>query len=150
MIRTWLVFIGAALGACNNVNSGPGGPPNTGGVDAPTHTGSDSGTTNPFCDHNDCICPPNTPCAFECAPGSQCDVQTGLGSTVAVQCLASDTCEVECHNSSSCRVDCAGRNDCQVTCPAGACTVTNIPITDPNVSCDGGPSTRTDTTASCP
>jgi hypothetical protein len=28
--------------------------------------------------------------------------------------------------------------------------VTSIPITDPNVSCNGGPPTRTATTASCP
>jgi hypothetical protein len=125
MIRTWFVLV--AFGACNNV-----------------------GSNNPFCDGNDCVCPPATPCAFECQPDSQCDVQTGVGSTVTVQCLATETCEVECHNAASCRVDCAGRNDCQVTCPSGACTVTNIPETDPNVSCGGAPASRTATTASCP
>ena len=147
MIRTSLVVMFIALGACNTVNSGPG----PGGVDAGPTGGRDGGSNNnAFCDGNDCVCPPATPCAFDCQPGSQCDVQSGVGSTVAVQCLATERCEVECHGAASCRVDCAGRDDCEVTCPSGACTVTNIPITDSEVSCDGSPATRTASTASCP
>jgi hypothetical protein len=150
MNRSWLVVLAIALG-CNNVNSGPTGPGP--GVDAPTHHGTDGpGPGSPFCDGGDCVCPSGESCAIGCPDDVACNVQSGIGTVVSVQCLAGEKCEVECSTASSCSVDCAGRDDCEVTCPGTACTVVNIPITDPNVSCGNPPTlpTRSGTTARCP
>ena len=137
-----------ALAACSPTTSKGSGPDAARGSGA---TDSGSGSSDTFCIVNECSCPADVTCSHTCAPGSSCHVKAMSGDHVHVTCTATDLCEVESVLSASCQVDCAGRTDCQVTCPGHDCTVTNVPPTDPNVTCGGiGPATRVGTTATCP